>query len=229
MFFCNTVFAQLSAPQTVFDKGTTPNFYAVYGTDAGNVNNQGTGSLNAGNVNNQGTTALDAGNVNNQGTGSIDAGNVNNQGTDSLDVGYFNNQGTGSIDAGNVNNQAIQIPQAGTVGDSTTKYGQDAGSIGTQTSFGQVNLGTCPAISYSSLKNMVAYFICLINKFLVPILATLALVLFVWGIVQYVVNADNEEAREQGKKVILWGIIGLFSMVGVWGLVNLLISTLGFN
>ena len=123
------------------------------------------------------------------------------------------------------------VQTAGDVSGSGTQYAQDAGSIGTQTTFSTnvVSLGTCPAISYSSLKNLVAYLICLINKFLVPILATLALVLFVWGIVQYVVNADNEEAREQGKKVILWGIIGLFSMVGVWGLVSLLISTLGFN
>ena len=122
------------------------------------------------------------------------------------------------------------VQTTGDVSGSGTQYGQDAGSIGTQTTFSNsVNLGTCPAISYSSLKNLVAYFICLINKFLVPILGTLALIFFIWGIVQYVINADNEEARAEGKKVIIWGIIGLFSMVGVWGLVNLLISTLGFN
>jgi hypothetical protein len=39
------------------------------------------------------------------------------------------------------------------------------------------------------------------------------------------VISENEEARKEGKKVIIFGIVGLFVMVSVWGLVNILQET----
>lgn len=57
---------------------------------------------------------------------------------------------------------------------------------------------------------------------LVPILIALALVFFLWGLVTFIWNSGDESARDEGKKKMIWGIIALFIIVSVWGLVQLL-------
>ena len=60
---------------------------------------------------------------------------------------------------------------------------------------------------------------------LMPILVGLALVVFIWGLVVFIAKSDNEQEREVGKQKMLWGVIGLFVLASVWGLV-LLVQTL---
>src|SRR3990167_6991097 len=59
---------------------------------------------------------------------------------------------------------------------------------------------------------------------LVPILIGLGLLYFLWGVIQYVI-AGNEEAKKGAKQVMLYGLLGLFVMVGVWGIINLVGDT----
>ncbi|KKS33385.1 MAG: hypothetical protein UU96_C0026G0012 [Parcubacteria group bacterium GW2011_GWC2_42_13] len=61
----------------------------------------------------------------------------------------------------------------------------------------------------------------IINPVIV-ILVTLALVVFIWGIVQMIYSANNEEKRTQGKKHLLWGLVGLFIMLTVRGLLAII-------
>lgn len=56
-----------------------------------------------------------------------------------------------------------------------------------------------------------------------------AVVFFLWGVFKFVKNADNEEAREEGKNQIIYGVIGIAVMVSLWGLVRFLTSTAGFT
>ena len=49
--------------------------------------------------------------------------------------------------------------------------------------------------------------------------------LFVWGLVQFILNLDNESGRTEGVKHMLWGIVGMFIMVSVYGIIMLLNST----
>jgi hypothetical protein len=62
-----------------------------------------------------------------------------------------------------------------------------------------------------------------------PILLTLAVVVVVWGIFKFIVNAGDEEARKTGRSFILWGIVGIFLMLSVWGLINILVNSFAFN
>lgn len=55
---------------------------------------------------------------------------------------------------------------------------------------------------------------------LVLIIIALALVFFLWGVAKFILNAGDAEAQSQGKQIMFWGIIALFVMVSVWGLVN---------
>jgi len=62
----------------------------------------------------------------------------------------------------------------------------------------------------------------LINP-LIYLLFGIALLLFLWGIVQYVIGAQGNETKlKQGRQAMIWGIIGLFIMSAAWGIVSAL-------
>lgn len=65
-----------------------------------------------------------------------------------------------------------------------------------------------------------------INPIIVLIFAV-SLVYFVYGLVQYLVNPDNEEIRKSSKNRMLYGIIGLFIMTAVFGIMNIILNTIG--
>lgn len=73
--------------------------------------------------------------------------------------------------------------------------------------------------------------ICKVNQIingLVPVLIALGVVYFIWGVISYVVGAD-EEAKSKGRDRMIYGIIGLAVIVAVWGLVNVLTRTFGVD
>ncbi len=59
----------------------------------------------------------------------------------------------------------------------------------------------------------------------VPFIIGLAVFVVIWGILTYITQASNEEKREEAKKYILWGVVGVFMMLSVWGFVNILLNT----
>jgi hypothetical protein len=64
----------------------------------------------------------------------------------------------------------------------------------------------------------------LINMTMYVIIA-LAVMGFMWGIVKTLFNSDNEIAKKEGRAFMLYGVITLFVMTSVWGLVYLLRQT----
>ena len=62
-------------------------------------------------------------------------------------------------------------------------------------------------------------------KPLVGIIMTLALVYFFWGLVKYLQSIGDETKRKEGATMMTYGVIALFVMVSVWGLVNVLKNT----
>ncbi len=82
----------------------------------------------------------------------------------------------------------------------------------------------------SNIGNLGQSLIALINNVAVPVLFAIAFIVFIWGIFQYfIVGGHDEEKRETGKSLMLWGIIGFFIMVSVWGLVNILRGSFTFD
>ncbi len=59
---------------------------------------------------------------------------------------------------------------------------------------------------------------------LVPFLVGLAVVVFIYGVITLMLSEGGEK-KEEGKQFMLWGIIGIFVMVSVWGLVAILSGT----
>ncbi len=62
---------------------------------------------------------------------------------------------------------------------------------------------------------------------LVVLIVALALVLFMWGVVKYIHAQGDAEGRKEARKYIVFGIVSLFVMLSVWGLVNILVQTFG--
>jgi membrane protease YdiL (CAAX protease family) len=63
---------------------------------------------------------------------------------------------------------------------------------------------------------------------IMPLLFSLALALFIWGVAEFIRNSDNKDARQKGREKMLWGIIALFVMVTFIGLTSVLTNTV-FN
>ncbi len=57
---------------------------------------------------------------------------------------------------------------------------------------------------------------------IIELLGVLAIVYFLFGVLQYIINSDNEDGLERAKKYMMWGLIGLFIMVSAWGFIALI-------
>ncbi len=83
-----------------------------------------------------------------------------------------------------------------------------------------------PLVSFAAINNVSdlgTFIINTINNVIVPVLFAVAFIVFLWGaFTTFILGATTEEAKEKGKSLMLWGLIGFFVMVSIWGLVNIL-------
>ena len=90
-----------------------------------------------------------------------------------------------------------------------------------------------PLIAFAAVNNITdvgTFIINTINNILVPVLFAVAFIVFLWGAFQtFIVGATDEEAKTKGKNLMLWGLIGFFVMVSIWGLVNILTGSITFG
>ncbi len=61
---------------------------------------------------------------------------------------------------------------------------------------------------------------------LIPILITLAVIYFIWGVIQYTLSTD-EESKKNARGKIINGLIGLFVIIAFWGIIALVTDTFG--
>ena len=66
----------------------------------------------------------------------------------------------------------------------------------------------------------------IINR-LIPLIIGAAVLVFLWGVLKYVVSGDDAEKRADARGFMIWGIVALAVMVSVWGLVRILQNTFG--
>jgi hypothetical protein len=64
---------------------------------------------------------------------------------------------------------------------------------------------------------------------LVAALTAVAVAVFVWGMVVFVTKSGDDQGRQVGRQRMIWGIVGLFLIVAVWGIVALLGTLLGID
>lgn len=64
---------------------------------------------------------------------------------------------------------------------------------------------------------------------LLPLAASVALLYFFWGMAKFIKNSGSEDGREEGKQTMIWGVVALFAIIAVWGLVTFVGEALGIR
>ena len=86
------------------------------------------------------------------------------------------------------------------------------------------------AATINNISDAGSFIINTINNVIVPVVFAIAFIVFLWGAFQtFILGANDAAVKEKGKNLMLWGLIGFFVMVSVWGLVNILTGTIGFS
>jgi hypothetical protein len=57
----------------------------------------------------------------------------------------------------------------------------------------------------------------IVKDILIPLVFSLALLLFFWGMVKYIWSEG--QGKEEGKKFMIWGVVALFVMSSIWGII----------
>jgi len=60
---------------------------------------------------------------------------------------------------------------------------------------------------------------------IILLLSAAAFVAFLWGVFEFIRNAGDETKREDGRRAILWGLVGLVIIFGAYGIINLALGT----
>lgn len=84
---------------------------------------------------------------------------------------------------------------------------------------------SCESLSSRGLGGLVDCFIGGLNDATFIIISLTVVVILIGGFKMI----SSEEKREEGKQTLMYGIIGLAVMVSVWGIVNIVIKTLGIG
>jgi hypothetical protein len=61
----------------------------------------------------------------------------------------------------------------------------------------------------------------------IPLIMVFATVVFLWGVLKILTAGGEEESLSEGKSYVMYGLIGLFIMSAVWGLVGIIGDTFG--
>jgi len=64
---------------------------------------------------------------------------------------------------------------------------------------------------------------------LIAFLFALAIAFFLYGVLEFFLNQENEEAKTKGKSHMIWGVIGITIMMSVFTIMNIILSTLDIN
>jgi hypothetical protein len=70
------------------------------------------------------------------------------------------------------------------------------------------------------------------DALLIPVIGLLSGIAFLWfvyGCAIYIINAGNDQAREEGKKHITYGLIGLVVMISAYAILTIATGTFGLN
>ena len=80
----------------------------------------------------------------------------------------------------------------------------------------------------TDLKSFASLVVSMLGGIVGILFASLAVGL-VYGVVLYFVHSDNEQKREEVRGYLLWGVIGIFIMVAVIGILQVVTNTFGVS
>ncbi len=70
----------------------------------------------------------------------------------------------------------------------------------------------------------------IVNNGLIPLAFSLCLLYFFWGVAKYIrEGAGSDKAAEEGRRIMVWGVVGMFVAFSVWGIVTFIRKELGLK
>lgn len=63
--------------------------------------------------------------------------------------------------------------------------------------------------------------------YIIGLISLAAFLFFLWGVMKFMKNAEDQKAREEGRWFMIWGTFALFVMASVWGFIQILNTTFG--
>ena len=78
----------------------------------------------------------------------------------------------------------------------------------------------------SQVSALVTQTLAILN-IVITIVFILAIVVFGWGVVKYVTSANNPEKEKEARSFLWWGVIGIFVLAAVFGLVQFVAKYFG--
>lgn len=84
---------------------------------------------------------------------------------------------------------------------------------------------TSGGISGYTFAGLVQYKIVPIINAAIPLLASIAIIIFFWGVIRYIASSGGAKEHVEGRRLLLWGIIALFVLFSIWGIIGILKAT----
>ena len=84
------------------------------------------------------------------------------------------------------------------------------------------------AASFDGVSDLATSFGSLL-KTIIPIVFTIAIIYFFWGVAKYILAAGDAKAAAEGRSIMIYGIIAVAVMASVYGLVQFLQDTFDIN
>lgn len=84
-------------------------------------------------------------------------------------------------------------------------------------------------IAYADLDSFLANVNSMIINPLILFLFALAVLYFLYGCLEFFFNQMNEEKKTAGKSHMLWGVIGIAIMLGVWTILGVIMNTFNID
>lgn len=82
------------------------------------------------------------------------------------------------------------------------------------------------SVAIKDVSTLIEFLSDLLQNRVLPLLIGLAVVGFIYGVLKYFLNPDNEDKRKNGKDFMTWGLISLFVMISFWGIIAIFQTTL---
>jgi len=64
---------------------------------------------------------------------------------------------------------------------------------------------------------------------IISLLFAVGFLVFMWGMVEFIANPTDPTKKATGQKHMIFGVLGLLIMVSIWGIVGLVLNTLGID
>jgi hypothetical protein len=80
----------------------------------------------------------------------------------------------------------------------------------------------------TSLQTFLINIVKFINNNIIPMLFTIALLIFIWNVFRFfVIESAKPDGREKAKRHALYSIIAFVFLVSIWGIVNMFVNGFG--